>query len=458
MDGHFYYYKTISNKRPSSKMTNKNAVTHKLPAEISRYLLIYDIIGMKYIKGRDKFVFSTNKNENNVNQEFFETFADIFKLSSTCTCLVMRHLYTSICNYIFPNNAYTDSSILSTIGCIAEMSGHSAETHDQHYSSSISKEFFFNKYHQSIGTLFSMESNEIKKGYYFVKESEMLKTLQITCGLNVNFLSDLQKNMIMDSGNNVSHHTFCGIGCGGGKSMAWILSAFSRSLNGNKNKMHIVILPYCFLLQHHYSSCKTLVGIHQKFDIEYLRGRDIHDNILPNILRDQPSLPTILFLSLEAISLLLKHHFNFMEELVSGDLIHKIYMDECHTILSENNFRKSYSCLSKLSLLKIPVMNLSGSFPKHFINGYMDFMHGTTDMESYNFFIDDNIFGKKLLKVEYYPSATYVKDTCYHVSSYVTRNPESNVHIIVSTVNEGKWCGSQFYLSLHIRLHIRFLL
>ena len=168
MDGHFYY-KTISNKRPSSKMTNKHAVTHKLPAEISRYLLIYDIIGMKYIKGRDKFVFSTNKNENNMNQEFFDVFADLFKLSSTCTCLVMRHLYTSICNYIFPNNAYSESSILSTIGCIAEMSGHSAETHEQHYSSSINKENFFNKYHRSIGSFLSMENNEINKGYYFFK-------------------------------------------------------------------------------------------------------------------------------------------------------------------------------------------------------------------------------------------------------------------------------------------------
>jgi len=144
-------------------MTNKNAVTHKLPAEISRYLLIYDIIGMKYIKGRDKFVFSTNKNENNVNQEFFETFADIFKLSSTCTCLVMRHLYTSICNYIFPNNAYTYSSILSTIGCIAEMSGHSAETHDQHYSSSISKEFFSTNIIRVLEHYFQWKAMKSKK-------------------------------------------------------------------------------------------------------------------------------------------------------------------------------------------------------------------------------------------------------------------------------------------------------
>ena len=402
MDGHFYY-KSISNKRASSKWTQKNSVTHKLPAEISRYFLLYDYIGTKFMKGRDFFVFNTNKHENNMNNEFFNIFADIFKLSSTCSCLVMRHLYTSICNYIFPNNASTESSILSTIGCIAEMSGHSADTHDLHYSSSISKEAFFKKYHRSIGSCISMERNEIKKGFNFVKESEMVQTLQITCGLNAHFLSDLQKHMIMDSVNNVTHHTFCGIGCGGGKSMAWILSAFTRCINGSKPKMHIVILPYCFLLQHHYSSCKTLLGIHQKLDIEFLQGCDIHDNVLPNILRDKKSLPTILFLSLEGISALIKHHCCFMEELVSCELIHKIYIDECHTILSETNFRKSYACFTKLSVLKIPIMNLSGSFPKHFINGYLDYMHGSMKTDSYNYFIHDNIFGQPLLKIEYYP-------------------------------------------------------
>ena len=36
------YYLTVSNKRASTRINDKKVVTHKLPADISCYLLIYD--------------------------------------------------------------------------------------------------------------------------------------------------------------------------------------------------------------------------------------------------------------------------------------------------------------------------------------------------------------------------------------------------------------------------------
>ena len=67
----------------------------------------------------------------------------------------MRHVYTQICNYLFPknNNNELEQTSVSTVGVEAEMSGHSEETHEKFYDSTIDKEGFFRKFHRSIGCI-----------------------------------------------------------------------------------------------------------------------------------------------------------------------------------------------------------------------------------------------------------------------------------------------------------------
>ena len=103
-------------------------------------------------------------------------------------------------------------------------------------------------------------------------------------------------------------HCLCGIGCGGGKSLAWILPIIQRTISGCTSKMNIVIIPYCFLLKHHYTATTELIQATHNFNVEALTGRDIEDNILPNYLRDRETLPALLFISLEGIAKLLKYH------------------------------------------------------------------------------------------------------------------------------------------------------
>lgn len=65
--------------------------------------------------------------------------------------------------------------------------------------------------------------------------------------------------------------------------------------------MSIVVIPYCFLLDHHVSSTKKLLGQCRGIGVDSLKGRDISDNVVPNMLRHKETLPYILFVSLEAI-------------------------------------------------------------------------------------------------------------------------------------------------------------
>ena len=435
------YYITSSNKRRSMVVSNKKVVTHKLPASISRYLLIYDRIGMTFNKGRETFLFM-HKPENvemnlGMNKMFFSEFASIFELPSNCTCLIMRHLYTCICNYLFPaNNNNFDKSIVSTVACIAEMSGHSAETHEQYYSSTIDKETFFNKYHQNLGEDVTIDS-EVNEPLNFATEDDILNCLRVLLGVKANYLSTLQRDMVLDACNNRTKHSFCTIGCGGGKSLSWIIPAMRESLKSIRPKLSIIVIPYCFLLDHHVTSTIGFVGQCSSLVVKKLKGRDIYDNLCPELLRDKGSLPALLYLSLEAISLLVRYHYSYLEELQKDGLLHKIYFDECHTLLSELNFRLNFHSLAKLAGLNVPMMVLSGSFQQCFVRNFLYFMFGSEDLSEYNLFIDKKILGNTLLKIGHFPSTDYVDDCCTNVMKYLEDNCTTNVHVIVATIDEG---------------------
>ena len=97
-------YMTISNKRPSAKADTRKRVQHKLPPEVSHYLFLYDTIGMKVAPGRERYLFPQSDNFNlevGENKYFYNSFAKLMNLSPKCSSLIMHHLYTSICKYVF---------------------------------------------------------------------------------------------------------------------------------------------------------------------------------------------------------------------------------------------------------------------------------------------------------------------------------------------------------------------
>ena len=144
-------------------------------------------------------------------------------------------------------------------------------------------------------------------------------------------------------------------------------------------------------------------------------------------------LPTILFVSLEAISSLVTYHFGYLEELVAGDHIFKIYIDECHTSLSELNFRQNYRHLRQLSGLRLPMVLFSGSFQTSFVKQFLYYMFGEEDESHYNCFSDNELIGKPLVRLRHVPSDSYWKDCCNYVRQRLDKLPRYHIHIIVST-------------------------
>ena len=449
------YYLTISNKRASTRISNKKVVTHKLPADISRYLLIYDTIGMLVRQGREQFIFKVDEESKTTtntitykNKEFYNVFKELFDIEENCSGLVMRHLYTSICNYCFPNNNhnnnYSTIENITTQDTIAEMSGHSAETHNMFYSSKADKEWFFDKYHLSLGTSIASSTINESKLFNHLDKATLLNAIKIIYGTSASYFNELQSDMIYDSSNNYTSHTFCGIGCGGGKSLSWIIPTLSRVIIGMKTKMNIVVLPYCFLVMHHYSSCIDMINTTRSFSIESLIGTDISDCILPNILRDKANLPSILFISIEAIVRLIKYHWEYLLELAEESRIHKFYIDECHTILSEIQFRTKYNELKRLVAIGVPTMTLSGSFPKPLINDYMKYMFGPECTMKHNSYITENIYGEKQLKLVVRQTKSYLDDCVQSVNLFLQKYSNYNIHIIVSTIDEGMFLILKF--------------
>ena len=272
-------------------------------------------------------------------------------------------------------------------------------------------------------------------------EMDVLFYLKVVMGTNAEFLSDLQKTMLLDACNNTTKHAIFCIGCGGGKSLSWTIPVVRNTSKGFKPKMSIVIIPYCFLLDHHVNSTRNLIGscAYANISIASLKGRDIDENSLPNELRSKESLPSLLFVSLEAIRMLVQHHEWKLRELQNEDYIFKIYIDECHTILSELNFRANYTCLSELARLRIPIAMFSGTFPKQFIQSFLHYMFGSNELRLYNITIDDKIFGANPMKMKHIPTNDYIGECSRKVVEFIREDTSSNVHVIVSTKDEGEY-------------------
>ena len=60
------------------------------------------------------------------------------------------------------------------------------------------------------------------------------------------------------------------------------------------------------------------------------------------------------------------------------------------------------------------------------------------DISSYNVFLDKDLFGSKLLRIEHVAAVDYIEKSCVRVVEYLKEHSDSNVHVIVSTVNEGR--------------------
>ena len=90
------------------------------------------------------------------------------------------------------------------------------------------------------------------------------------------------------------------------------------------------------------------------------------NNQLPDILQED-ALPDAIVITIKGIKILLESFTNKFKKLGTKGLIHRIVGDEVYTMLNVLYFRKVYSVYTILSILRIPIILVSGSLPNNLI-------------------------------------------------------------------------------------------
>jgi hypothetical protein len=190
-------------------------------------------------------------------------------------------------------------------------------------------------------------------------------------------------------------------------------------------------------MAHHLHSALSLeIDTTMDMDIVGFTSEDMGQNQLPPCFRDRQSLPDLCFLTLDALVKLVSSHSLRIKEWVAAGLIHRIVIDEVHTVFGER-YRSAYEVLPKLASLNIPVTTMSGSLPPGFRDNL--FCHlGMCDprtVEQVKVVESENLLGV------FPPGFQFIVEEVQHhlvrathvASELLKEKPRTGVHIIVSS-------------------------
>ena len=159
-------------------------------------------------------------------------------------------------------------------------------------------------------------------------------------------------------------HVVANVPCGDGKSLAWTLPAVAARLKGVHSGCTIVVAPYKFLTFFHSEAASSFLDPFDGY-VEVLGSDSFGPQTFPGELADERVLPDIVFVSPEALRNLIQYQSARLGRLCSGGHIHRIIVDEIHTLFMEE-FRSVYEYFPRLSTLGIPVTVMSGTVPPPF--------------------------------------------------------------------------------------------
>lgn len=374
----YYSMTSLKGFNSMSRRTAKEVV-RKLPPIISRYFLLFrSLIQTKeslFPQRADdpRLIFPTRINRSEVGPSHI--IQDLFSLSSIPNMTQVRHFWAGILNHITgpARNHGQQEQYLSSSMVAAQKMGHSSLTHALAYSSLQlgSEESHFDAYHFAIGdTSYEVSKFVAKLSLSDLRTAMRLRypnpTSQSPSKSHEHYLSVQQKELVEFGYGSVSskpQHCLALLAPGEGKSECYIIPTIARILANQSSKTIIHISPFRFLAGYQFAMATAAfekLGLNTNICV--FSGQDITSNgVLPEELQVKESLPSLLFLNLNAIHNL----FHYFSELVKSwvDVVEKIVIDEVHTIFSEMSFRNKYKVYSELPSLGIPIVVLSGSMP-----------------------------------------------------------------------------------------------
>jgi superfamily II DNA helicase RecQ len=285
-----------------------------------------------------------------------DAIAAIFNFSERPSLTQVRHLWTSVSNVTFPKG---ETVIVSATAEAAEMSGHTEATHEGRYGSLLlgGTELNYRKFHNALGAADGTRISNEK-----IHAKNLFQALKQIYGPDADFTSDLQRDMVIASARKDGNHSHVGLPCGSGKSLAWLLPLVASAITSTKMGLQIVVLPYNFLVSHLDNSAREI--LQDKFDVSVvsLTTSECSESSLPLVLANDDHLPNLAFFGLDAFVSLHTYHQASLFRWAKSGKIHRIFMDEIHTLFGET-FREKYDHLRQIAQYGVPIMTLSGTVP-----------------------------------------------------------------------------------------------
>jgi hypothetical protein len=348
--GTLYYCGESIKKYSYRSRPSLNKAEHKLPAEMARVYLLFHLVARKL--GDNRLI----PVRHNRTHTMTDAVAEVFNFSERPDATQVRQLWASICNVIFPKG---QTVIIAATGDVAEMSGHSASTHEVRYGSELigGIELNYQKYHNAIGAINGTSTSSAE-----VNARDLLMALKTIYGSNANYTSNLQRDMVAMASKISDRHSHVGMPCGSGKSLAWLLPLAAAAMSSKKIGMMIVILPYNFLVCHLEHSSRTILQDLFDVSITSLTTRECFEQSIPDKLANDENLPDLVFFGLDAFASLHKKHSASLSQWAASGKIHRIFIDEVHTLYGET-FRDGYEQFPDIARFGVPITTLSGTIP-----------------------------------------------------------------------------------------------
>lgn len=296
------YYSSLSEKTWSSLSMLRDPTCRKIPPPLARVYLIYLVICWQFqLEGEFAIVWRAKPTTCSR-----KTFRDLFRLTSPPSYRDMRQFSAQISNKEFGD---IDWQVVSARGLGATTFSHDESTHAGSYQAFLEggSEAVFQQYHSALGLVRVSLSDsplvpaDLKDGLRALGYSNFLPHQERLCSF-----------VAFPDGK----HTMAVVPCGGGKSMAWLLPLVAALVKGKPTPMTIVVHPYVFLSQFHCSDAISKLSNRFECGIACLTLADFATNTsLPAILGSSDALPSLLFVSLEAASQLVRFHGQRLREL-----------------------------------------------------------------------------------------------------------------------------------------------
>ena len=370
--------------------------------------------------------------------------AEVFSFETNPNKAQLCQFWAAFSNYVFGTN---DPTVAAAEGNVTAAFAHSEITHRYKYGSNIAdgRELTHLIYHSALGGLNTNPTKNKKNVFAKEQLDQAFHHLYDKDNKIAKYSCNEQKTLIQHSASSSNKHLFVGLGCGQGKTACITVPKVAEKIFRKRLGSFVLIVPYKPLAFYQYHSIKDILGNLSDCLVTYLDSvtcQEASDNHqLPGIFQEH-ALPDVIVITMEGIKILLDSFLNEFKELSTQGLIHRIVVDEVHTILAEIFFRKAYSVYTKLSILRIPIILMSGSLPTNLVYPLcksLDIAKHPTDIDIISNNIHLNKFPKTFKFVIHHDLQDIITHVVRNIHCTLTyHNNKYGIHVVCASIPQSQ--------------------